>query len=141
MANIGVVFIVLIMFGITPHWRSIFFPLTVIPLVLLGVGVGMFVSVVAVVAHDVSKMVSSALGLLMFLTPVLYAPTLQNKTLEALIWWNPLTYLVEAARETILYGRISHIKGYVAATAISVAIFLFSWRLFFLSARKVAEKL
>ena len=125
---------------VRPDWKAVFFPLTVFPLFFLGAGIGMLVAVLAVVVRDVSKMVATGLGLLMFVTPVIYAPDFQNETLQAVIWWNPLTYLVGGARDIVLYGRIDHPGGYAWATLFSTLVFFLFWRLFFLSEQKVAEK-
>ena len=139
-ANLILLTLVSLVFGVLPHWAAICFPLSLIPLFMLGTGIGMFVSVLAVVVHDVTKIVGAVLGFLMFLTPVIYAPGIQNEWLQRLIWWNPLTYLVGGARDLVLHGRIDHLSGYTGTVFLAVAIFLFSWRLFFLSEQKVAEK-
>ena len=139
-ANLVLLALVSAVFGALPQWAAIFFPLSLVPLIMLGTGVGMFVSVLAVVVRDVTKIVGTVLGFLMFLTPVIYAPGVQNEWLQRLIWWNPLTYLVSGARDLALHGRIDHLSGYAGSVVLSMAIFLLSWRLFFLSEQKVAEK-
>jgi ABC-type polysaccharide/polyol phosphate export permease len=139
-ANLVLLTLVLLGFGVLPHWAAICFPLSLIPLLMLGTGIGMFVSVLAVVVRDVTKTVGAVLGLLMFLTPVIYAPGIQSEWLQRLIWWNPLTYLVGGARDLVLHGRIDHPSGYAGSVFLAVVMFLLSWRLFFLSEQKVAEK-
>jgi len=139
-ANLILLALVSAVFGTLPQWAAIFFPLSLVPLFMLGTGVGVFVSVLAVVVHDVTKVVGTVLGFLMFLTPVIYAPDIQNEWLQRLIWWNPLTYLVCGARDLALHGRIDHLSGYTCALILTLVIFLFAWRLFFLSEQKVAEK-
>ena len=139
-ANMMLLALVLALFGVRPDWKAVFFPLTVFPLFFLGAGIGMLVAVLAVVVRDVSKMVATSLGLLMFVTPVIYALGFQNEILQAVIWWNPLTYLVGGARDIVLYGRIDHPGGYAWATLFSTLVFFLFWRLFFLSEQKVAEK-
>lgn len=127
-------------FAILPSWKVVFFPFTLIPLFFLGSGIGMVVSVLAVVVHDFTKMVTTILGFLMFLAPVIYTPNFHNDILQMIIWWNPLTYLVGGTRDIVLYGRIDYFDGYLWATLFSIVLFLLSWRLFFLSEQKVAEK-
>lgn len=139
--NLLVLIIVLLIFGILPSWKAIFFPLTLIPIFFIGTGIGMVVSVISVVVHDINKMVSMGLGFLMFLTPVIYAPKLQNVILQGVIKWNPMTYLIGSARDIIIYGRIENQGSYFYSCLLAAIIFMFSWRLFFLSENKVAEKL
>ena len=47
--------VVLTVCGITPSWKFIIFPLTLLPLVLLGAGLGLFFSVYSVVLPDSKK--------------------------------------------------------------------------------------
>ena len=139
-ANLILLALVLIVFGVSPHWTTVLFPLSLIPLFMLGTGIGMVVSVLAVVIHDATKTVATMLGLLMFVTPVVYGPAIENEWLQGLIWWNPLTYLVGGARDIVLLGRIDHLSSYAYSVLLTLGIFLASWRFFFLSEQKVAEK-
>jgi ABC-type polysaccharide/polyol phosphate export permease len=139
--SLSMVMAVLLVFGVYSTLGIAFFALTLIPILLLGVGLGMVVTVTTVVAHDVSKIVTMGLGFLMFLTPVIYTPQVRNNFLQSVIRWNPLSYLIGGARDIVLWGRIPNFDGYVLSCSTGLAIFLLSWRLFFLSEYKVAEKL
>jgi len=133
--------VLLLIYRVTPSWTVMLFPLTLIPIILIGVGIGMVVAVITVVAHDINKIVSMGLGFLMFLTPVIYTPKIQNELIQIIIRWNPLSYIITAARDVILFGRIENPIGYLLSSVFALLLFLFSWRLFFLSEYKVAEKL
>jgi len=139
-ANLLLLALVWVIFGVSHYWSVIWFPLSLIPLFMLGSGIGMIVSIFAVVIHDMSKIVTTLLGFLMFVTPVVYASSVQNEWLQHLIWWNPLTYLVCGARYLVLEGRIGHPSFYAGSVILAVVTFLAAWRLFFLSEQKVAEK-
>ena len=127
-------------FGGAFHWAVLLFPLSLIPLFLLGTGIGMAVSVFAVLVRDMSKTITTLLGLAMFMTPVVYAAGVESAWLQRLIAWNPLTYLVGGARDVVLQGRIAHPSGYAVSVLLAASIFLAAWRLFFMSEQKVAEK-
>ncbi len=139
-ANISVLFIVLALFGVWPSWQAVLLPLVLVPLLALGIAIGMFVSVLTVVVKDISKVVAAGLGLLMFVTPVIYAPQLPNKDLQGIISWNPLSYLVGGARDLVLVGSLDQLGGFVWASCFSIVMLLLSWRLFFVSEQKVAER-
>ena len=127
-------------FGTTFHWSALLFPFSLIPLFLFGAGIGMVVSVFAVLVRDMTKTITTLLGLAMFMTPVVYASDVQSAWLQRLIAWNPLTYLVGGARDVVLEGRIGYPTGYAASVLLAASVFLAAWRLFFLSEQKVAEK-
>jgi len=139
--NVALILAVLLAYRITPSWKMVFFPLTVIPIMFVGAGIGMVVSVVFAVAHDFERVVTALLGFLMFLTPVIYSPNTQDRLVREVVYWNPLSYLVGGARDIILYGGMDSPVGYTVSSAAALAFFLFSWRLFFLSECKVAERL
>jgi len=127
-------------FGGTWHWSALLLPLALVPLFLLGTGIGMAVSVFAVLIRDMTKTVTTLLGLAMFMTPVVYAADVPSAWLQRLIAWNPLTYLVGGARDLVLEGRIGQPSGYGVSVLLAAAVFLCAWRLFFMSEQKVAEK-
>ncbi|MDX2251806.1 MAG: ABC transporter permease [Nitrospira sp.] len=141
LANLALLAAVWAMGGLSVHWSALWFPVSLLPLVLLGTGIGLIVSVFAVVVHDITKAVTTLLGLLMFATPVIYASNVPHDWLQRVIWWNPLTYLVGGARDLLLEGRIDHVSSYAGAVAFALGLFLMAWRLFFLSEQKVAERL
>ena len=127
-------------FGGSWHWSALLLPLGLVPLFLLGTGIGMAVSVFAVLIRDMTRTVTTLLGLAMFMTPVVYAGDVHHSWLQRLVAWNPLTYLVGGARDLVLEGRIGQPLAYVASVVLAAAVFLTSWRLFFMSEQKVAEK-
>ncbi len=132
---------VLLAFGVVPHWKIVFFPLAIIPLFFFGAGIGLLVSVVNVVAMDVSKGLTMVMNLLMFVTPVIYSPQSNNHLLQKVITYNPLTYLIGMARDTIFYGGTEHPERFFYASAMALLVFLLSWRFFYLSEEKVIEKM
>ena len=139
--NIVLILLVLAIYRVTPSWGMLLLPLAVMPLLFFGAGVGMIVAVVSAVVHDAEKAASAMLGFVMYLTPVIYAPKAQGGLIQAAVYWNPLSYLVAGARDVIIHGRVSDPGPYAFSCALSFVFFVVSWRVFFLSEYKVAEKL
>jgi lipopolysaccharide transport system permease protein len=135
------VLLLLLAAGIWPTWTAIAFPLSLIPLLLLATGIGLVTSIFAAIAHDVTKVVGVLLGLLMFLTPVIYSPDVDNATLQSVIRLNPLTYLVGVPRDILLRSRIDHVAGYLGSMGVGVVVFVLGWRLFVISEQRIAENL
>jgi len=139
--NLVLIIVVLLSFKMLPSWKIVFFPFAVLPLMFVGTGVGMVVAVVSAVANDLEKAATSLIGFVMYITPVIYAPEQKSELIRTVVYWNPLSYLVGGARDVILYGGISNIAGYALSSVLSVLLFLFTWRLFYLSEYRVAERL
>jgi len=133
--------IILFIFGVVPSWLIIFFPFLTLPLFLLGSGIGLVVSVINVVVVDLTKIFNILFNLLMFATPVIYSNRVDNRLLQSVMKYNPLTYLVGNVRDLILYGRCENIDRFIYSTLFSVVVFLLSWRLFYISEEKVIEKM
>lgn len=145
LANSSIAFmmniVVLLAFGVIPSWKIIFFPIFALPLLFLGAGIGLIVSVFTVVAPEVQKAVDVFMGLLIWITPVIYSPKFGHPLIQAVVQWNPLTYLVGGPRDLIIKGTLSNPNEFLLATLLSVAVFLVSWRFFFVTEDKVIEKI
>ena len=136
-----VTLIVLCLFGVFPHWKIIFFPILMLPLFFLGAAIGLVVSVVGVVAADLQKGADFLLGLVLYITPVVYSAKIDNPLLQKIIQWNPLTYLIGGVRDIIIYGNFEYIDRFLMATGFALVIFMLSWRIFYISEDKVIEKM
>ena len=133
--------VVLILFDVMPSWKMIFFPFVILPLFFLAAAIGLVVSMVSVLSIDFDKMVNVVLGLMMWITPVIYSETVDNQLVQTLISWNPLTYLVCSARDIIIYGRLFDTTGYCICSGLSLILFLVAWRLFYISEDKIIERM
>lgn len=133
--------VVLLLFGIMPSWKIIFFPLLVLPLLFLGAGIGLVISVFSVVAPEIQKAVDIIMGLLIWVTPVIYSPKFENPVLQAILFWNPLAYLVGGTRDMIIKGHMASTEGYLYSSLLSIVVFMVSWRVFFVTEDKVIEKI
>jgi lipopolysaccharide transport system permease protein len=104
LVNLIILLIILVAFGIAPSWGALAFPVLVLPLVAIGLGVGLILAAVGALARDVTGMVTTVLGLGMYLTPVIYVPNFENPYLQAIINFNPLTYLIDEPRSLFFSG-------------------------------------
>ena len=133
--------LVLLAFKIIPSWKIIFFPLVVLPLFFLGAAIGLVTSMISIVAIDISKIINMIIGLMMWVTPVIYSDKVENPFVQTIIKWNPLTYLVCSLRDIIIYGRLYDVEGYFICSGLSLFLFMISWRLFFVSEDRITERM
>ena len=145
LANFSIAFVmniaVLLAFKVIPGWQIIFFPLVVLPLFFLGAAVGLVASMISIVAVDISRIINMGMGLLMYMTPVIYSDKVDSQLAQTIIKWNPLTYLVCSARDIIIYGKLYNASGYFFCTLISFLLFMISWRLFYVSEDRIIERM
>ncbi|MFZ4771793.1 MAG: ABC transporter permease [Ferruginibacter sp.] len=139
--NFTITMVILLFFKVYPSWLILLFPLLIIPLFLLGSAIGLVSSILTVVAPDVQRLLGFFMGLLLFITPIIYSSNIDNPILQKVIKWNPLTYIVGGVRDAIIYGRIEHFDRYLIVTGISFILFFMAWRFFYISEQKVIEKM
>lgn len=133
--------IILLLLKVVPAWTTLLLPLVALPLFLLAAAMGLITSMINVVATDITRIIRMGLTLLMYGTPIIYASDVGNEYVRTIIKWNPLTYLVCSCRDIVLFGRLYDAKGYFICAAMSVLLFLISWRLFFISEDKIVERM
>lgn len=134
-------FIVLLYFGVIPSWKIALFPIFAIPLLLLGAGIGLMISGVTVVAPEIQKAFDLIMGLLIWVTPVIYSPKFENPFIQSVIKWNPLTYLIGSVRDMIISGQLTNPNEFLYSTLFSIVVFLCAWRIFFVTEDKIIEKI
>ena len=87
-----------------PHITVVLFPLVMIPLGLIVMGLCWFLSSLGVYLRDIAQLVRIVTTTLMFLTPIFYPATAVPEKYRSLIYCNPLALVVEQFRGLLLYG-------------------------------------
>jgi lipopolysaccharide transport system permease protein len=86
---------------ISLNWVALLFPLLIFMLAGIGFGVGIIISSITIKYRDLSILFSFAIGLLMYITPVIYPMSAIPEKYQAYKWiieLNPLSSIVEAFR-------------------------------------------
>lgn len=141
LVNLIVLVVLMALLGRFPSIWAIFYPLTVIPIVILGAGLGLILSVIGAVARDVTSMVITLVNLVMYITPVVYTAQFENPWLQTIVRWNPLTYLVDTPRTLFVAGRVPSLIGFGLSTALVLFVLWGGIHAFYLIKDKVAERL
>lgn len=84
----------------------IFFPLTLLPLLLVTLGISWFLASLGVYVRDVANIVAIVISIVMFLSPIFYPLTAVPQSVQPLLRLNPLSYVIEEARRTFLWGQL-----------------------------------
>lgn len=84
-------------------WSILLLPLLVIMMAGMGLGLGIIISSLTTKYRDFAVLISFAVQLLMYLTPIAYPlSAIQGKSYAWLLTYNPLTPIVEAFRYALL---------------------------------------
>lgn len=108
---LGTVWFVLLFLGTifiygTISWTMLLLPLVLIPLFLFSLGVSYFVASFGVFVRDTSYVVQVILQILFFMTPIFYPIKAVPEEYRWPLQVNPLTLMIEEARNVFLYGRL-----------------------------------
>jgi lipopolysaccharide transport system permease protein len=133
--------IVLLVLGVQFGWSSLYFIPALIPLMLLGIAIGVFFSLIEVVFNDIYLIVNQGLGVLMFLTPVVYTADVKSPFLQSIIQVNPLTYLISVPRDLLLGDPVNMWEGYWISAGFAILIFVLVIHFFFNSVYKIVERI
>ncbi len=96
--KIGLVIVVLLLFGISPDWHLILFPLAVMSMILVGTTVGLLITPIGLLYTDVGKGIPLVMQFLMFVSPVVF-PVPTAGWAAKIFELNPLTPLILVARD------------------------------------------
>ncbi|MDP5027523.1 ABC transporter permease [Flavobacterium sp.] len=114
--------------------ESVFlFPLLIMVMGILGLGLGMLISSLVTKYRDFSYLVSFGVQLLMYVSAVMYPMALIKMKMPSLAWlvqYNPLAYIIETSRYMLLgVGDVS-LFGVLYVVAITTFVFLFGLLIF-----------
>ncbi len=118
---LGAIFTFLISFGLLLVFilvelhriplTALLLPLILLPYFLLLLGISWFLAALGVYLRDIQQITGTLATLLLFLSPIFYSVNILPKNLQALIFLNPLSYVVESARAAVIYGKLPDFIG------------------------------
>jgi len=83
----------------------VFLPLLLVPLVLLTMGITWFLASVGVFLRDVGQTTGIITTIMLFLSPVFFPIAALPEEYRVLLHLNPLTFMIEQARDILVWGR------------------------------------
>ena len=135
LVKFGIQFLIFIGFYILYYFQGadlglngliLFFPILIVMMGILGLGLGMLISAMVTKYRDFSHLIGFGIQLLMYLSAVMYPMTLIKDKLPGYGWlveYNPLAYIIETARYMLLdVGQVS-ILGLSYTLVVTIAVF------------------
>ena len=114
------------------NW-SLLFPVLIVLMGILGLGLGMIISSLVTKYRDFSYLISFGVQLLMYVSAVVYPIALVKEKMPEYAWlvqYNPLAYIIESTRYMLLnVGEIS-LQGLVYTVVMAIVLFLVGVLLF-----------
>ncbi|QGK76868.1 ABC transporter permease [Flavobacterium sp. SLB02] len=135
LVKFGIQFLIFIGFYIFYYFQGanlslnsliLFFPILIVIMGILGLGLGMLISAMVTKYRDFSHLISFGIQLLMYLSAVMYPMELIKDKLPSYGWlveYNPLAYIIETARYMLLdVGEVSFL-GLSYTLVVTILVF------------------
>jgi lipopolysaccharide transport system permease protein len=104
------------------HWTVIFIPLVLLPLVIISLGFAWMLASLGVFLRDVGQTIGIFTTVMMFMSPVFFPISAMPEQYRPIIMANPLTFIIEQAREVLIWGHTPDWSGIGIYTLVAIAI-------------------
>jgi lipopolysaccharide transport system permease protein len=140
-AGLGLIVLIpaLVIFSAKISSTMYIFPLIILPLCALTLGLAWFLASFGVYIRDVGQVVTVLLQLLFFVSPVIYPLSAVPERFQLLARVNPLTTILENARRTLVWGQSLEWRWWVVVTIGSLLFMQFGYIWFMRTKRTFAD--
>ena len=104
------------------QWTAIFLPLVFLPLVLFSVGVSWMLASLGVYIRDIGQMTGVLTTILLFMSPIFYPASRLPEPYQTIIYLNPLTFVIEQARDVLMWGNLPDWLSMAVAYVVSLLV-------------------
>ncbi|QHI72065.1 ABC transporter permease [Aminipila terrae] len=102
------------------YWTILLFPIPIIYLFFICLGVGLFMSVLGTYFKDMFYLYSIFTQILMYFTPIFYPINAVPEQVQFFIKFNPMYHIANYFRDVVLYGNIPSLRDNVVCMAFAI---------------------
>jgi len=125
-----VLVVMMVYYGVWPTWTVVWLPAVVAVHVVFTLGLALPLAMGNLYFRDVKYLFEVAIQLWMFSTSVLYPIENIGGRAGAILRWNPMTPIIEAYRDVILFGRTPETVPFAAVALGALVLLAVSWVVF-----------
>ncbi len=103
---------------------ALWLPVVILPLVIGTMGVSWLLAALGVYLRDIGQVTGILTTAMLFMAPVLYPLQALPERIRPYIYLNPLTFIIEQAREVLLWG---HAPDFVGLGKYALGAMLVAW--------------
>lgn len=103
-------------------WTALLFPLVLLPLVFLTIGLTWLLASLGVFLRDIAQTTNILTTILMFLSAVFFPLSALPPELQTTLQWNPLVYILEEGRNALIFGKAPDFGAWFRSLAISLMV-------------------
>jgi lipopolysaccharide transport system permease protein len=118
-----ILFGIMIYFHVPLSWDLLFWPVLVVPMIFLALGLGMIFSSLNVKYRDIKYTIPFMIQIWLFVTPIIYPISILPDKYKIFIALNPMTGIIETFRSIVIPNK--HVDFWLLLYSISVALLMF----------------
>jgi lipopolysaccharide transport system permease protein len=103
-------------------WTVVFLPIVLLPLIVLTMGISWALASLGVYLRDVAQPIGLAMTILLFASPVFYPLSALPQYLSPWLMLNPLSFIIEQARDVVVFGNTPNWTGIAIYFSISMIV-------------------
>lgn len=130
MISIAVLLTAQVVLGIGVPWTVVFFPLVLLPLLLLMAGLSWFLASSGVYLRDISQVTGVIASIMLFLSPVFYPASSLPEGVRFWMSLNPLTYIIEDSRNVLVLGELPRMAPWSISMALGLLATVLGYAMF-----------
>jgi ABC-2 type transport system permease protein len=118
---------------------AICFPLLLVDLVLLTLGMSLFLAPLYVRYRDIGYLWNISLQIGFWLTPIIYLDLMIPERWRWIVWINPVARIIGDSRRALIYGWWPGLRGLALTTLMSIGVCLLGYLVFYRRQARVVE--
>ncbi len=128
LVSLVVLLIFVLLLGQAVPWTILLLPLVILPLLPLIMGLSWLLSSVGVFVRDIGQFIGMVMTVMLFIGPIFYPASALPESMRAYLFLNPLTFIIEQARDVMIWGKLPDWGGLAIYSAIALLV---AWAGFF----------
>lgn len=130
--SMGLFVIGFAIFGHAPTWQTLWFPIILIPFLLLALGLGWLMAGLGVYFRDVQNAMPFVTTALFYLSGIFFSASSAKAGTKArvaldVLRWNPIFLGIDLSRDVMLWGLPPNIPELIYLYVVCLAVFLFGY--------------
>lgn len=120
--SLVVLLIALVLFNGFLYWTVLLFPIVLLPLLFVSLGFALGIASIGVFIRDVEQPIEILVMILLFISGVFFPIDILPEAYRPWLMANPIAFIVDQAREIIIWGHLPDWYGLVLHLMVSIFI-------------------
>jgi ABC-type polysaccharide/polyol phosphate export permease len=116
--------------GTPMHWSLVAFPVLLLDLIVLTLGISLLLAPLHVRFHDVGYLWGVAIQIGFWLTPIIYHDTMIPPRWRWLVTYNLMARIILYSRQVVIYGQWPEWIGFAKTSVAAVCVLTVGWLTF-----------